>query len=118
MDKWRVIYYISPSGDNPIKDFLDGHPSAKVKAFRIFSHIIEYGLTSATPHIKKLAETPLWEIRILGQDSIRILYVTRSEKQVLILHAFEKKKDRTPPKEIKTALGRFAEVLKLDKIIS
>lgn len=65
MNGWKVIYYISPSGDNPVKDFLDAHPSAKLKAFRIFSHIVEYGLTSAIPHIKKLAGTPLWEIRII-----------------------------------------------------
>lgn len=115
MDRWQVIYYIPPSGDNPVKKFLDEHPSAKMKAFRIFSHIEEYGLTGVIPHIKKLTGTPLWEIRILGQDSIRILYITRSEKQILLLHAFEKKTDKIPPKEIKIALQRK---LDLDKIIS
>ena len=118
MDKWRIVYYVSSSGDNPVKDFLDAHPAAKVKTFRIFSHIMEYGLTAAIPHIKKLAGTPLWEIRILGQDSIRIFYVTRSGKQVLLLHAFEKKTDKTSPKEIKTALDRFTEVSGVDKNIS
>ncbi|MBI2020734.1 type II toxin-antitoxin system RelE/ParE family toxin [Candidatus Daviesbacteria bacterium] len=109
MNGWKVVYYLSPSGDNPVKDFLDKHPKAKLKALRIFSHIKEFGLTSAIPHIKKLTGTPLWEIRILGGDSIRILYVTRSGKQVLLLHVFEKKTDKTPPKEIKIALSRISE---------
>jgi|SRR3989344_8009371 len=111
MDKWQVIYYTTTIGDNPVKKFLDTRPSAKVKAFRIFLNIEEYGLTAAIPHIKKLSGTPLWEIRILGQDSVRILYVTRSEKQILLLHAFDKKTNKTPPKEIKIALDRLAETL-------
>lgn len=110
MDKWQIIYYISSSGDNPVKDFLDERPSAKLKAFRIFSHIKEYGITSAIPHIKKLAGTALWEIRILGEDNVRILYVTRAEKRILLLHAFVKKTMKTPPKEIKIALDRLAEI--------
>lgn len=111
MNGWEVTYYISESGDNPVREFLDARPSAKLKALRILSHIIEFGLTAAIPHIKKLTGTPLWEIRILGQDSVRILYVTRAEKQVLLLHAFEKKTDKTPPKEIKIALTRLSKII-------
>ena len=74
------------------------------------SHIEEYGLETAIPHIKKLSVTPLWEIRILGGDSVRILYVTQQEKKVLLLHAFVKKTDKTPLKEINTALSRFKEI--------
>lgn len=109
MGGWKIFYYISANGDNPVKSFLDARPSAKLKALRIFSHIKEFGLTSVIPHIKKLTGTPLWEIRILGQDSIRILYITRAEKQILLLHAFEKKTDKTPPKEIKIAINRLSE---------
>src|SRR3989344_4579104 len=110
MDKWKVIYYISPSGGNPVKEFLDDNLKAKVKALRIFSTIAEYGLTSVIPHIKKLTGTPLWEIRILGEDSMRILYVMRKEKQILLLHAFIKKTKKTPLKEINVALVRLKEI--------
>lgn len=107
MDKWQVIYYTTPSGDNPVKDFLNKRPSAKLKALRILDNVEGFDITTAIPHIKKLTGTSLWEIRILGEDSIRILYVTRSGKQVLLLHAFEKKTDKTPPKEIRIALNRL-----------
>ena len=112
MSGWQVVYYISSTGDNPIKDFLDARPSAKLKAFRIFDHIKEFGLTSAIPHIKKLAGTPLWEIRVLGQDNIRILYVTKAERQIFLLHAFDKKTNKTPPREIKIALRILTETIK------
>ncbi len=108
MDKrWHIYYYISPRGNNPVKDFLDARPKAKVKVFRILQNIKEYGLTIVIPHIKKLADTPLWEIRILGEDSVRILYITKQEKKIFLLHAFIKKTDKTPEKEIKIALSRI-----------
>ncbi len=111
MDKWKIVYYISSSKTNPVKEFLDANLKAKVKALRIFSNIEEYGLTSIIPHIKKLTGTPLWEIRIIGEDSVRILYITRQEKQVFLLHAFIKKTNKTPLKEVNIALIRSKEGL-------
>ncbi|MBI2329886.1 type II toxin-antitoxin system RelE/ParE family toxin [Candidatus Daviesbacteria bacterium] len=107
IEDWQIDYYISPSGDSPVKNFLDKRPTAKAKAFRIFQYIKEYGLTAAIPHIKKLTGTQLWEIRILGEDNVRILYVTMQGGRILLLHAFAKKTNKTPPKEIDTALSRI-----------
>ncbi len=67
-------------------------------------------MSFAIPHIKKLTGTPLWEIRILGEDSIRILYVTKQEKKIILLHAFVKKTDQTPKKEIDISLARLSEI--------
>lgn len=109
-EEWQVIYYISSSGDNPVKNFLDSiSPSVKAKALRILLNISSYGLSVAIPHIKKLIGTPLWEIRILGQDNIRILYVAKIGRKMLLLHAFFKKKQKTPRKEIEIALERLKE---------
>lgn len=107
---WKIIYYISATGENPVKKFLDAHLKTKLKALRILSHIEEFGLNYAIPHIKKLTGTPLWEIRILGEDNARILYVTRQGKQILLLHAFMKRADKTPKKEIDIGLVRLSEI--------
>lgn len=107
--KWQVNYYFSPSDNNPVKEFLDFYPSVKVKVFRIISHIQEFGLVSVIPHIKKLTGTSLWEIRILGQDSSRILFATLPGQKIILLHAFVKKSEKTPLREIKTGLSRLAE---------
>ena len=69
----------------------------------------EFGVTTGNPHIKKLTGTELWEIRILGQDNIRIFYVTITGRVFLLLHGFKKKKNKTPDKEIRTALNRLVE---------
>ncbi|MBU1031882.1 type II toxin-antitoxin system RelE/ParE family toxin [Patescibacteria group bacterium] len=111
MDRpYKVYYYISTSGENPFSDFLDQLSSQQqAKILRIFSNIKVYGLLSILPHIKKLSGTPLWEIRILGKDNIRILYVCPLKEMVIVLHGFVKKKQKTPAQEIGIALQRYKE---------
>lgn len=113
---WRVIYYVSPSGAIPVKAFLDAaNPKLKTKALRILMHIEEYGLQAIIPHVKKLSGTPLWEIRIVGRDNVRILFSTRVERRVVLLHAFYKKTQQTPRKEIIIAMDRFNEYVSQQK---
>ena len=107
---WKVIYYISPSGENPVGKFIDScAKNQQVKILRIFKHLEEYGICAAIPHIKKLSGTPFWEIRILGKDNIRIVYVAEIEKTILLLHGFFKKKKKTSKKEIEIGYKRYEE---------
>ncbi|MEK7092820.1 MAG: type II toxin-antitoxin system RelE/ParE family toxin [Patescibacteria group bacterium] len=106
--KWRVLYFVDSSGTNPAKEFIDSlSRQQKSKVFRILMHIEEYGLQSIIPHVKKLSGTPFWEIRILGKDNIRVIYVMPDQQTVLILHGFIKKKQKTPTKELETAARRY-----------
>lgn len=105
-----VRYFIDKNNKNLVKDFLDENPIAKEKAFRLFKNIEEFGLTSVISHIKKLSGLPLWEIRILGKDSVRILYVNKIKEEVTLLHAFKKKTNKTPTKEIGIALNRLKQI--------
>lgn len=105
---WQVVYFVDNKGNNPVSKFLDtlsGRQQSKV--LRILHNIEEYGLSSVIPHVRKLSGTPLWEIRILGQDNIRVIYVVPSKLKVIVLHGFIKKKQKTPFKEIDIALSRF-----------
>ena len=104
----KVVYYLSLNNQNPVKDFIDSLSiRQKAKIFQIFNLFEAYGLSAMIPHTKKIASTPLWEIRILGSDNIRIFYVAVKNNRVLVLHGFIKKKQKTPPKEISTALKRY-----------
>lgn len=107
-DTWEVTFYTSESHDNPVAKFLEELENREhTKILRIIQYIREYGLQSVLPHVKKLTGSPLWEIRILGRDSIRVLYVVPHEYTVLLLHGFRKKTQKTPKKEIAIALHRY-----------
>ncbi|MEK7510011.1 MAG: type II toxin-antitoxin system RelE/ParE family toxin [Patescibacteria group bacterium] len=106
--KTTIYYYLSSRGENPVKEFLDSlGESQQVKILRIFQHIEEHGLQAVLPHLKKVTGTPLWEIRTLGKDNIRVLYIVPEKNAVLALHGFVKKKQKTPSKEINMALNRY-----------
>lgn len=108
--KWRIEYYKVLEERSPIKEFIDSlNPKAQNKIFEILELLKEFGINLGLPHVKKVTGTPLWELRILGQDSIRIFYVTRTGKVFLLLHGFQKKKQKTDKRKIDTALKRLTE---------
>lgn len=108
MRKTTIYYYTTASGENPFARFLDSlEKRQQSKILRIIIQIKEYGLLSITPHIKKLSGTPLWEIRILGKDNIRIIYVTQQQSNVLVLNEFIKKTQKTSSKELEIAIHRL-----------
>lgn len=109
-NKWKVRAYESLSGDKPVEAFLNSlDEKARLKVSRTFELLEQFGLEGAYPHAKKLTGTPLWELRILGSDSIRILYITITRKTFLLLHGFKKKTQKTPSREIVVAKKRLAE---------
>jgi len=65
------------------------------------------------PHLKKLSGTPFYEIRVLGKDNIRIIYVVEMEKMVVLLHGFFKKTRKTAKKEIEICHQRYKEFKRL-----
>lgn len=106
----KVIYYTTITEESPVKDFIRSLSAAqRTKISRIFTYIELYGLTIAINHVKKLSGTPLWEIRILGRDSTRILYATVKKDTILLLHGFVKKSQKTPVREIDTTNKRLEE---------
>ena len=106
--KWRLVYFISSSGENPVGHFIDSlSKPQQVKILRTFMHLEEYGLQAFIPHVRKLAGTPLWEIRVLGKDNIRVIYVTEKGNSILLLHGFLKKTAKTPQKVIQICLKRY-----------
>lgn len=109
-EEWKINLYRDPRGKSPVKEFIDGvEVKAQTKVRNAINLLKEFGVMTGSPHIKKLKGTELWELRILGTDSIRIFYVTMTGRIFLLLHGFKKKKDKTPQKEIKIALERLSE---------
>lgn len=103
-----IKYFTYQTGANPVKDFINSlEKKQKIKIFHIFNIIVKYGIKSIPQHVKKLSGIPLWEIRILGKDNIRIIYFIQQKETIMLLHGFIKKSQKTDPKDISIALKRF-----------
>jgi phage-related protein len=78
---------------------------------RYVALIQEFGFQALPRDAVKHLEDKLWELRITGRDGIsRAIYVTASGRRVVILRAFIKKTQKTPPRELETARQRAKEV--------
>lgn len=105
--KWTVEFL-----NDDVKDALSAMQADIRASFRrIVELIVSHGLERMRePYVKHL-EGPLWEIRMKGKDGIaRAAYVTATGRRVVVVHIFPKKTQKTPRREIETALRRAKEV--------
>ena len=98
--------------DQDVKSSLDALPvDMRASLQRIVELIEAHGLERVRePYVKHLGG-PLWEMRLKGRSGIaRAVYVTTTGKRIVIVHVFTKKTQKTPRREIETALKRAREV--------
>lgn len=110
---YKVIYFTALSGKSPVKKFIhESEARLRRKIIRQIDYLEEFGLTAQNRYLRKLSGTPLWESRILGSDSTRIISVAVIEKTVVVLHIFKKKSNKTPLGDIKISLQRYKDLTK------
>lgn len=54
----------------------------------------------------------VYELRIHTGGAFRVIYVARFEEAIYVLHAFQKKTQRTAPKDLTLATQRFKQLIK------
>lgn len=103
---WQIILFESERGKKPVEEFIKSLDESTIaKTVHIIDLLGKYGPYLSMPHSKKLTEN-LYELRIRGKQEIRILY-SYVKNKIFLLHAFKKQTQRTPKKEIETALKRL-----------
>lgn len=107
---WKVNFFQTSRGDYPVKDFIEEQDrSINAKLISAIELLESDGPYLKPPYIKKL-QNKLYELRVSGKVAIRIFY-TSKDGEYYLLHAFKKKTQKTPRKELKIALDRIREIL-------
>jgi len=103
--EYKVVFYQSNRGNSPVVDYIDNlDKSVSPKYFKLIELLNEFGPRLGMPYSRKLTKN-LNELRTRGKNPIRVIY-TRVGNVYVILHAFQKKTNKTPTKEIKLAESR------------
>ncbi len=104
---WRVEFYRDRRGRSPVTEFLARLGAReRAKVARYLQLLREFGPTLAMPQARHI-KGPLWELR---PDAYRLLYVALRHRRIVILHAFRKKTQQTPRREIEEAIRRLADL--------
>lgn len=92
--------------DDRFDEFLDSLPkTARGKSFNTMDLLKIHGKYLGMPHSKKIHKE-IYELRVKGDIEVRILYGIIKGKAYLV-HGFKKKSNKTPKREIDTALKRL-----------
>ena len=108
LSPWRVLFYKDSRGRSPIVEYLNVLPvveqAAAEEAFRLLR---EFGLSLGMPHAKHI-NGKLWELR---PGANRFFYFAYVGRRFVILNAYRKQSQKTPPQELALAERRLVEVL-------
>jgi len=86
-------------------------PAGFVARFLKYAERLElYGPDLGMPHTRAMGHG-LFELRLKAADGIaRVFYCTVVDRQIIMLHQFVKKSEKTPHKELDLARRRMKEV--------
>ena len=103
----EIIFYETDFGDKPVEEFLSGlDPAVRAKIVRTLELLRTQDIVPAK-FWKKLSGSDLWEVRVEYAGNIyRVLTAFAKNNRVILLHAFQKKSQRTPRQDMEIALQR------------
>lgn len=101
---WDIIEYTKRNGRSPVEEFLDSlQAKEQVKMLRDLQLLQEYGLGLGMPRIRYLGNG-LYELRTSSSNNIfRTTMFHFEGNQIVLLHSFQKKTQKTPAAEIARA---------------
>lgn len=104
--KWKITYYNDAVRDNILK-----LPKSLLTRYLRTINLVEiFGANLGEPHTKAFGNG-LFELRLKGREGIaRVFYCTVIGKEVIMLHSFIKKTQKTPKKELDIAQSRLKEI--------
>ncbi len=101
-----VVFYRTDAGSEPVRDWLRELTVEDRKAIGTDIKTAQYGWPLGMPLVRKM-EPGLWEVRCDIADGIARVLFTVKDGQMVLLHGFVQKTQKTPDNELKTARNRL-----------
>ncbi len=109
---FHINYWRSSSGKAPVERYIDGihNKEERAELLSALKGIQEYGTDAVGVEFRQI-EGKLWELKIRSHSKHhRIFYVVLKGNEMILLHAYLKKKPKAPVKEIQTAKQRMKQL--------
>lgn len=111
---FSINYWHNPSGKAPVEKYLDSIDNKEERAelLSILKGIQENGTDAIGVEFRHI-EGKLWELKIKTHgNQHRIFYIVLKGNEMILLHAYLKKSQKAPLKEIKIARQRMKQLLR------
>jgi len=108
--EWKIIYYSRAVFD----EIMSMTKILKARFVALTDMMLEYASNIGMPHTCAMGQG-LFEMRIKDKSGIaRVFYCTKRNKNIVVLHSFIKKTQKTPNAELEIARSRAKEVKEND----
>ncbi|HQT82407.1 MAG TPA: type II toxin-antitoxin system RelE/ParE family toxin [Ferrovaceae bacterium] len=105
---YSILYY----DEQVQKDIMSLPDTLQARYIGLTNRMIEHGPNLGLPHTDAFGGG-LFELRLKGVEGIaRVFFCTMVEQEIVMLHSFIKKTQKTPEKELKIAKSRMKELKK------
>lgn len=103
---YSIIYYSQEVQD----DIMTLPATLQARYIGLTNRMLEFGPHLGLPHTDAFGGG-LFELRLKGAEGIaRVFFCTMVEQEIVMLHSFIKKTQKTPEKELKLAKQRMKEI--------
>jgi phage-related protein len=107
-----MIYSITYYSHEVQEEIMSLPATLQARYIGLTARMIEYGPNLGLPHTDAFGGG-LFELRIKGVEGIaRVFFCTMVKQEIVMLHSFIKKTQKTPEKELKVAKLRMKELKK------
>ena len=111
MTSWSLVFYVDVRGRSPVVEFIESLPlAAQGAVYHDLDLLVQFGLTLGMPYARWI--DGVWELR---SGPNRVFYVAYAGRRFLLLHGYQKKGQKAPPREIEAAKRRLADFVQRDK---
>ena len=105
----KVVFFKTAAGNEPVRAWLTALARDDMRTVGYDIKTAQYGWPLGMPLIRKL-EPGLWEVRSDIANGIARVLFTVEAGEMILLHGFVKKSQKTPTVDLKTARQRLAEL--------
>ena len=109
----QVVFYASDTGAEPVREWLLELDDEYRKIVGADLKTVEYGWPIGMPICKKIHSDGLWEVRtnLPGKGNIARVLFCLDDGNMVLLHGFVKKSQKTPKSDLDLALKRLSSLL-------
>ena len=101
-----VVFFRTEAGTEPVREWLRKLTVEDRKTIGIDIKTVQHGWPLGMPLVRKM-EPGLWEVRCDIADGIARVLFSAKGGQMVLLHGFVKKTQKTPDNELKAARNRL-----------
>jgi phage-related protein len=104
-----VRFFKSETGREPVREWLRSLPDAEKLFIGVDIKTVQFGWPLGMPLVRGLSPG-IWEVRTKLENRVSRVLFTVFENQIILLHGFIKKIQKTPKDDLNLAIRRLKQI--------